>query len=129
MKIPEDLLYTKSHEWAKKEGNQVKVGITQHAQDELRDVVFVELPEMGKTVKAGDPVAVVESVKAAFDIYAPVAGTIKQVNEALSGSPQQINEDCYGEGWIYVIEASDAAEIDALLTPRAYAEQIESEAA
>ncbi len=129
MKIPEDLLYTKSHEWAKRDGQKIQVGITQHAQEELRDVVFVELPEIGKTVKAGEPVAVVESVKAAFDIYAPVSGTVSAVNEGLTTTPQLINDDCYTTGWMYTLEFSDEAELGNLLSPAAYAEQLKSGAA
>ena len=119
--IPEGLGYTKTHEWAKRDGgNQVTVGITQHAQEELKDIVFVELPAVGKELKAGQPCAVVESVKAAFDIYAPVSGKVVRMNEELARKPQLINEDCYGKGWFFVIETSQPAEWNALLTPSAY---------
>ena len=119
--IPDGLGYTKTHEWAKRAGNQITVGITHHAQEELKDIVFVELPPVGKEVQAGQPCAVVESVKAAFDIYAPVSGKVVRMNEALARKPQLINEDCYGQGWFFIVEASNAPETHALLTPTAYA--------
>ena len=119
--IPEGLSYTKTHEWAKRDaGSHVIVGITHHAQEELKDIVFVELPSVGKTITAGQPCAVVESVKAAFDIYAPISGTVVRVNEELPRKPQLINEDCYGQGWFFVVETTQPAELNALLTPAAY---------
>mgnify|MGYP001616548646 CR=1 FL=1 len=119
--------YTKTHEWVKQQGNELTVGITAHAQQELRDVVYVELPPVGKTVKQGEAVAVVESVKAAFDIYAAVSGAISRVNEALSKSPQLVNQDCYGTGWFYAITPSTPAEFHALLSPADYEKLITSE--
>ena len=118
--IPEGLGYTKTHEWAKREDAHITVGITHHAQEELKDIVFVELPAVGKEVTAGQQCAVVESVKAAFDIYAPVSGTVVRVNDDLARKPQLINEDCYGKGWFFTVEAAQPAEWNALLTPSAY---------
>jgi len=128
MKIPPELVYTKSHEWARRDASETLVGITAHAQEELRDIVFVELPKIGKVVKRGEPAAVVESVKAAFDIYAPVSGTVSRVNEALSKSPQLINQDCYGAGWIFAITPSDPKEFTNLLAAEAYTQQVQSAA-
>ena len=103
------------------------VGITSHAQEELRDVVFVELPKVGKTVKQGEPAAVIESVKAAFDIYAPISGAISRVNEAVGKSPQLVNEDCYGKGWLFAITPSAPSEVSNLLSAEGYAKQIQVE--
>ena len=126
--IPGDLKFLKSHEWARVEDNgHVTVGISDHAQGLLGDLVFVELPEVGDDVEAGNGCAVVESVKAASDVYAPVSGTIVAVNEALADSPETINDDAFGEGWIFVIEPSNAAELGELLSPEDYAAQIEDE--
>ena len=124
MRIPAELSYTKTHEWARREGNDAVVGITAHAQEELRDVVFVELPKTGKTVKQGEPVAVIESVKAAFDIYAPVSGTVSRVNEAVAKSPQLVNQDCYGQGWLFAVTPGSAAEFSGLLSAEAYTKQL-----
>ncbi len=106
MSVPEDLQYTKSHEWVRTEGDTVTVGITEHAQDELGDVVFVELPEKGATFEAGDSFGTVESVKAVSDLYAPVGGEVVEVNSSLDDSPEKINEDPYGEGWIVKLRLS-----------------------
>ncbi len=127
MHIPEQLRYTKSHEWAKQVNGEVLVGLTAHAQEELRDVVYVELPPVGKSVKAAEPVAVVESVKAAFDIYAPVSGTITRVNTGLQKAPQLVNQDCYGDGWFLALKPSDPNEWQALLTADAYTALIQAE--
>ena len=126
MTIPQELRYTKTHEWVRSTGGEVAVGITAHAQEELRDVVYVELPTVGKVVKPGEPIAVVESVKAAFDIYAPVSGAVTRVNESLSKSPQLVNQDCYGAGWFFAIKPSQPAELDALLSPEDYAKLIQA---
>ena len=126
MTIPQELRYTKTHEWVRSTGGEVVVGITAHAQEELRDVVYVELPTVGKVVKPGEPIAVVESVKAAFDIYAPVSGAVTRVNESLSKSPQLVNQDCYGAGWFFAIKPSQPAELDALLSPEDYAKLIQA---
>ena len=104
MNVPDNLLYTKSHEWIRREGDNIRVGITDHAQAELTDVVFVELPKVGTNVEAKAPVAVVESVKAASDIYAPVKGTVMEANNALTNNPALINSDPFGEGWIFVLK-------------------------
>ena len=126
--IPGDLKFLNSHEWARAEDNgNVRVGISDHAQGQLGDVVYVELPEVGASVQVGHGVATVESVKAASDIYTPVSGEIVEVNEALADSPETINEDAYGEGWLFVVKPSDRAELDELLDADAYAEQLESE--
>jgi glycine cleavage system H protein len=127
--IPGDLKFLKSHEWARVEDKgTVTVGISDHAQGLLGDLVYVELPSVGDTVKAGNAVAVVESVKAASDVYAPVSGEIVAVNEALPDKPETINEDAYGDGWIFVIKPDNLAEEqEELLDPDAYAELIESD--
>ena len=127
--IPGDLKFLKSHEWARVEGDgKVTVGISDHAQGLLGDLVYVELPNVGDTVVAGNACAVVESVKAASDIYAPVSGKVISVNSALAEKPETINEDAYGEGWIFVVKPSNLAEeTEELLDPDAYAELIDSE--
>jgi glycine cleavage system H protein len=107
--VPEELQYTKSHEWVRTEGDTATIGITDHAQDELGDVVFIELPEEGDTFDAGDSFGTVESVKAVSDLYTPVGGEVVEVNEVLNDSPEKINEDPYGEGWIIKLRTSGAA--------------------
>ena len=111
MSVPEELQYTRSHEWVRTEGDTATIGITDHAQDELGDIVFVELPEEGATFEAGDSFGNVESVKAVSDLYTPVGGEVVGVNEALSDSPEKINEDPYGEGWIVKIQVSGEADL------------------
>jgi glycine cleavage system H protein len=126
--IPGDLKFLKSHEWARVEGSgRVTVGISDHAQGLLGDLVYVELPGVGDTVKVGSASAVVESVKAASDVYSPVSGTVVEVNESLTDKPETINEDAYGEGWLYVVEISDPEELEDLLGPDEYAEQMDEE--
>ncbi|HDS1220408.1 glycine cleavage system protein GcvH [Stenotrophomonas maltophilia] len=126
--IPGDLKFLKSHEWARVEGNgRVTVGISDHAQGLLGDLVYVELPEVGADAKAGEQIAVVESVKAASDVYSPISGKVVEVNSALSDKPETINEDAYGEGWMFVVELSNAEEINELLDPDAYAEVLEND--
>lgn len=126
--IPGDLKFLKSHEWVRAEGNgRATVGISDHAQGLLGDLVYVELPNVGDTVEAGNACAVVESVKAASDVYAPVGGKVVEVNASLSDKPETINEDAYGDGWLFVIEMSDAEQLNELLDPDAYAELLESE--
>jgi glycine cleavage system H protein len=120
--VPADLKYAKSHEWVRIEGDVATVGITDHAQHELTDVVFVELPAVGRTVKAGEACAVVESVKTASDIYSPVAGTVTEINPGLSGTPALVNTKPYSEGWFYKLRLAGGA--DGLLTPDAYRAQI-----
>ncbi len=117
MNVPDDLRYAKSHEWLRADGT---VGITDHAQHELTDVVFVDLPAVGKVVKAGEVVCVVESVKAASDIYAPVSGKVGAVNPGLSANPALVNTDPYGEGWMFKLETATPAERDALMDAAAY---------
>jgi len=120
---PEELKYAASHEWARLEGDIVTVGISDHAQDALGDLVYVELPSIGDTVQAGDEAGVVESVKAASDIYAPVSGEIIEINEALADSPETVNSAPYTDGWLYRIRISDASELDKLLSADEYAAQ------
>ena len=126
--IPGDLKFLKSHEWARVEDNgQVTVGISDHAQGLLGDLVYVELPSVGDTVTAGAAVAVVESVKAASDVYSPVSGKVVAVNEALSDKPETINEDAYGDGWILVVQPDNLDEANELLSPDDYSELLEDE--
>ena len=124
MSIPKDLRYTQEHEWVKVEGNKVRVGITDFAQHELGDIVFVELPEVGDTVTLNEPFGSVESVKTVSELYSPVSGTVVEVNEALSDSPEFVNESPYENAWMIVIELSNEAEVEALLTAEAYEEVI-----
>jgi glycine cleavage system H protein len=127
-KFPEDLRYTASHDWVSvEEDGSVRIGITDHAQGALGDLVFVDLPAVGERVDLGDACAVVESVKAASDIYSPISGEVLSVNEALEDDPGLINTDPYGDGWLYTVEPSDPAEVDDLLDAEAYAEQLEDE--
>lgn len=120
MNIPDDLRYSKDHEWARLEDGRIRIGITDYAQDALGDVVYVDVPEVGRTVEVNDSFSEVESTKSVSDIFAPVAGTIVEVNEALGDAPERLNEDPYGEGWICIIEPADPAEIDALLDAEGY---------
>jgi glycine cleavage system H protein len=124
MNVPGDLLYAESHEWLRIEGGVGTVGITDHAQHELTDVVYVEPPKVGAVLKAKNPVAVVESVKAASDIYAPVSGEVVETNGALSADPALVNTDPYGKGWLFKIKLSDEAEKAKLKSPEAYQAQI-----
>lgn len=123
-KVPADLKYAKSHEWVRVSGDIAVVGITDHAQHELTDVVFVELPAVGRKVKASEACAVVESVKTASDIYSPVSGEIIEVNKAIVDSPALVNTDPNGAGWFYKIKLAAPAEAEALLNPADYAKQI-----
>ncbi len=126
--IPGDLKFLKSHEWARVEGDgRITVGISDHAQGLLGDLVYVELPTIGDRFEAGTGCAVVESVKAASDVYSPVTGKVVEVNESLSDKPETINEDAYGDGWIFVIEAEEPEQVNELLDPDAYAELLEDE--
>lgn len=126
--IPGDLKFLKSHEWARvDDSNRVTVGISDHAQGLLGDLVYVELPEVGADAKAGEQIAVVESVKAASDVYSPVSGKVVEVNSALADKPETINEDAYGDGWLCVIELSNKEEVNDLLDPDDYAELLEEE--
>ena len=120
MNVPDDLRYTSDHEWVRLDGNRVTIGITDYAQDALGDVVFVQLPDLGTAVEAGSSFSEVESTKSVSDIYAPVSGTVAEVNSELSDSPQRLNEDPYGEGWICVIEVADASALSGLLDAEGY---------
>jgi glycine cleavage system H protein len=124
MNVPDDLLYTETHEWIKREGENVRVGITDHAQSELTDVVYVELPKIDRQANAKDAVAVVESVKAASDIYAPVKGTVVEANKALEADPGLINREPYGQGWIFVLKIDNADNLKQLKNAEAYRQQI-----
>ncbi|MBS0849350.1 glycine cleavage system protein GcvH [Citrobacter sp. JGM124] len=126
--VPNELKYTKEHEWLREESDGIfTVGITQHAQELLGDMVFIDLPEVGTQVSQGDDCSVAESVKAASDIYAPISGEIVEVNQALEDSPELVNNEPYGDGWIFKIKASDAAELEALLIASAYEALLEDE--
>ncbi len=124
MSVPDDLLYTETHEWIRREGDNVRVGITDHAQSELTDVVYVELPKMDRQLNARESIAVVESVKAASDIYAPVKGTVVEVNKALEADPGLINREPYGQGWIFVLKIDNADDLKHLKDATAYRKQI-----
>lgn len=126
--IPGDLKFLKSHEWARVEDNgRITVGISDHAQGLLGDLVYVELPNVGDSVEQGAATAVVESVKAASDVYSPVSGKVVEVNSALSDKPETINEDAFGEGWIFVLEPSEPDQLKELLSPDDYAQLLEDE--
>jgi len=122
--VPTDLKYAKSHEWVRPAGDVATVGITDHAQHELTDVVFVELPEAGRKLKAGEACAVVESVKTASDIYSPVSGEVTEVNKRVVESPALVNSDPYGEGWFFKVKLANAGEVNSLLGPEDYKKQI-----
>ncbi|HEX4707014.1 MAG TPA: glycine cleavage system protein GcvH [Candidatus Udaeobacter sp.] len=124
MTIPDDLLYTESHEWIKREGDNIRVGITDHAQSELTDVVYVELPKLERQVNSKEPIAVVESVKAASDIYAPVKGTVVEANKALEADPGLINREPYGQGWIFILKIDNPDDLKNLKDAAAYKQQI-----
>ena len=120
MNVPQNLRYNSSHEWVLLDGDIATVGISDHAQEELTDVVFVELPPVGKSVDVGDPTAVVESVKAASDIYAPVSGEVVEVNNEVEANPALVNTDPYGKGWIFKLKVKNAAQVEALLDAAGY---------
>ena len=125
MHIPEDLRYSTDHEWVRVEEGRVRIGITDYAQDALGDVVFVDLPEVGATVEASASISEVESTKSVSDIFAPVTGTITEVNTDLGEAPERLNDDPYGEGWICVIEVADSSQVEGLLSATAYRELVE----
>ena len=125
--VPSELKFLSSHEWVMVEGDEATIGISDHAQELLGDLVFVELPEVGSTVSAGDTVAVVESVKAASDTYAPVSGEVIAVNEELEDTPERINDDPYGDGWMYRVKMDDPDEVDGLLNAGSYTDSIADE--
>lgn len=120
MKLPEDLLYTESHEWVRKEGNFATVGITDFAQSQLKDIVYVEMPEIGSTFKKGDSLGVVESVKTVADLYSPVSGKVVETNSTLKDHPQFVNEDPFGRGWIVKVEIENRDELKTLLSAQDY---------
>jgi glycine cleavage system H protein len=124
MNVPDDLHYTETHEWIKREGENVRIGVTDHAQSELTDVVYVELPKIERQANAKEAIAVVESVKAASDIYAPVKGTIVEVNKALEADPGLINREPYGQGWIFILKIDNADDLKQLKDAAAYRKQI-----
>jgi len=123
-KVPDDLHYTKDHEWVRVEGKKATIGITDHAQHELTDIVFVELPKLGKVLKAHEKLGVVESVKSASEIYAPVSGKVIEVNDTLQDSPEAVNKDPYGGGWVATVEVSDPNEVKGLLNAAGYKKHI-----
>jgi len=125
--VPSNLAYTKDHEWVRVEGNTATIGITDHAQEALGDLTFIELPEVGRELSKGDEACAIESSKAAASVYAPVAGKVVEVNGDLEADPGLVNSDCYGKGWFYKLELSDPAEAEGLLKPDAY-EKLLSEA-
>ena len=125
---PEDLRYTKEHEWLETRGDVATVGITQYAQAELGDIVYVELPQAGAAIVAGEPFGTVESVKAVSELFAPTSGTVTEVNGALAGSPDQVNKDPYGEGWMIRIKMADAKETAGLMSAAEYRKYVEDEA-
>jgi glycine cleavage system H protein len=122
--VPKELLYTKDHEWVRLEDGKARVGITDHAQKSLGDIVYAELPAVGKTVKKGERAATVESVKAVGEVFAPLSGKVVEVNETVTQSPDLINKHPYGQGWLFVLEIGDNEEIETLLTPEAYEELV-----
>jgi glycine cleavage system H protein len=126
MDIPKELRYSRDHEWAKVEGGNAKVGITRFAVEQLGDITLVELPEVGNVVNAGDAIGVIESVKAVSDLYAPVSGTVKNINEELEESPEKVNEDPYGDGWMLEIELGDSSEVEDLLDAGGYKAHLDS---
>ena len=127
--IPVELKFTKTHEWARlNDDGTVTVGISDSAQDQLGDMVFIEVPEVGQNVAAGEACAVVESVKAASDVYAPIAGEIMEVNEGLADSPETVNQDAYGKGWLFRLQPGNVGDLDAMLDSNAYAGFLEAEA-
>ena len=126
--IPEDLRYSREDEWARLEGNRVTIGVTNYAQQQLGDIVFVELPEVGALVEAGEPFGVIESVKAVSDLYSPVAGEVVDVNQDLAEAPEAVNEDCYGDGWMITVALSDASTYEELLDAQGYAQHVKERA-
>lgn len=127
MEVPPGLKYSKEHEWVAAEESVATIGITDHAQDQLGEIVYIELPSVGEKISKDDPFGVVESVKAVSDIYAPISGTVAEVNEGLRESPEVINEDPYGDGWLIKIRASDASEMDDLMDSEEYEEMVAQE--
>jgi glycine cleavage system H protein len=125
IEIPSELRYTREDEWCRVEGNRVVVGVTDYAQQQLGDIVFVELPAVGSSVERGEPFGVIESVKAVSDLYAPVSGEVVEVNADLADHPEHVNDDCYADGWMIAIELSDPADIEALIDAAHYRQHVE----
>ena len=128
MEFPDNLLYTESHEWVRDEGSQATIGLTDYAQSQLKDIVYVELPEIGSEVKKEESIGVVESVKTVADVFSPVTGKVVETNLTLKDSPQFLNEEPYGKGWIVKMELKDKTELKGLLSPKAYQDSLPSEA-
>ena len=126
--IPQELRYTREDEWVRIEGERVVLGITDYAQQQLGDVVFVELPAVGATLERGEPFGVVESVKAVADLFGPVSGRVVEVNATLADEPELVNQDCYGDGWMLVLEPDDPAEVEALLVASDYRQHVKDRA-
>lgn len=126
-KILDDLLYTETHEWVRVEGNEAVIGVADYAQKNLGDITFVDLPEVDDEFNQGDEVGAVESVKAASDVYSPIGGKVKEINETLEETPELLNQDCYGQGWMVRLVISDEAELDNLMSPEAYTEHCQNE--
>ncbi len=124
MNVPNDLKYTRTHEWVRLEGDVATIGITDHAQSELGDIVFVELPTVGRAVQSGDSLGTIESVKTVSDVYAPIAGEVTEVNPALTGQPELINSDAYAGGWLFKVKVANAEEVAGLLDPEAYGQTL-----
>jgi glycine cleavage system H protein len=124
LNIPEKLLYTKEHEWVKKEDGQVTIGITDFAQSQLGDIIFLELPEVGQKIVSGEPFGEIEAVKTVSELYAPINGTVIEINEDLEDNPDNINQDCYGSGWIIKVELDGALDKDNLLNHKDYGSMI-----
>ncbi|MCU0603589.1 MAG: glycine cleavage system protein GcvH [Desulfobacterales bacterium] len=124
MKFPDDVRYVESHEWVKEEGGRARIGITDYAQDQLGDIVFVELPAVGKSFSIGAPFGSVESVKAVSELYMPIAGKVVEINAALENSPETVNTSPYDQGWMIVVEPADAGELKGLLTVQAYRDKL-----
>lgn len=127
MKIPGDLLYTETHEWVRREDHQITIGLTDYAQAQLRDIVYVDLPEVGSRFNSGDPIGSVESVKTVSDIFSPVSGTVIEINLTLKDQPQLINQDPYGKGWVVKMEISEDKELSGLLSAKKYEELLSKE--
>jgi glycine cleavage system H protein len=123
--IPNDLRYSDDDEWVRKDDDSVSIGITDYAQEQLGDIVFIELPEVGSTIDKGEPFGVIESVKAVSDLCAPISGVVAEVNETLMDRPEIMNEDCYGEGWILLVDGTDNEEYESLLDPSAYRKHVD----
>jgi len=124
MSIPQSLKYTKEHEWVREDGDTVTVGITDHAQGELGDIIFVEFPEIGQKIQRDEPFGTIEAVKTVADLFAPISGTVTEINETLDDSPESVNQDPYGDGWMVKVSVSEAGELDNLMSAVQYQEMI-----